>query len=146
MSPAANLFRIFAATLILTGCNDNSITRSEPAEPVIAVVRSQVDALNREDLAGALAVVDPESPGFAQTKDMCAKLFQAYDLRYKLSDVAVISATDTEARVRFTQVTEKIAGPAFRNNRLEGIHTLKKRAGQWKLFGTETSKIEFLDK
>ena len=138
-------YSLILALVALAGCSKKPAPPS-PSEQVLAVVRAQVDALNRKDLPAVMAALDPQSAGFEQTRQMSAKIFQAYDLRYTLKEAAVESINGDEAKVRFVQTTEKISGPAFRNNRIEGVHTLKKRNGQWKIAGTEATKIEYLDK
>jgi len=117
----------------------------DKSDPVL-VVRANVDALQRKDLAAVVATLDPEDPLFEQTKKITASGFKNYEFRYALEDVALESMSDDEARVRFVQVTKKVSGPAFRDNRVEGVHTLRKRNGEWKMFHTETTKIEYLDK
>ena len=137
---------LIAAIAFLVGCNKNSVETQASFDPILAVVRANADALNREDLSAAIALMHPDSPGLQQTKEMSEKLFQAYDLRYTVKDLAVESVTGDEAKVRFSQVTEKLSGPAFRNNRVDGIHILKKQNGEWKLYNTQVTKIEYLDK
>ena len=130
--------------VILAGCSKSS-TPAAP-DPILAVVRAQADALNRKDLDATMNALDPQSPGYGQVKDMTAKIFQTYDLRYTLSDVALVSVNNDEAHVHFVQLTEKVSGPAFRNNRVEGTHTLKKRNGVWKITDTQAAKVDYLDK
>jgi hypothetical protein len=153
-----------AAITILLGCSGNaSVAKVLPAvddsvaakvilyakKPIatpVAVVRAQSEALNREDMKAAADAIHPSSPGFQQTKDITAKLFSIYDLRYTLKNIKLESETADTAKVRFSQITKKISGPAFRNNRIDGIHILKKDDGRWKIYDTQTIKIEFLDK
>jgi hypothetical protein len=52
---------------------------------------------------------------------------------------------DREAKVRFSQVTRKISGPEFRDNRVSGVHVLRKLNGEWKLFDTERIKVDYLE-
>ena len=134
------------ALVVLAGCGKTPPPAPSPSDQVLAVVRGQIDALNRKDLPAVMAALDPESPGFEQTKSMTAKVLAAYDLRYSFKDLAVESITADEAHVRFSQVTEKISGPAFRNNRVEGEHILKKRNGAWKISSTQASNVTYLDK
>jgi xanthine dehydrogenase molybdenum-binding subunit len=47
--------------------------------------------------------------------------------------------------VRVTQVTRKVSGPAFRDNRATLLHALRKSGGQWKFYNTVVLKIEYLD-
>ena len=101
---------LITAIAFTVGCNKRSAETNAASEPILAVVRANVDALNREDLSAAVAVMHPDSPGFQQTKEMSEKLFPTYDLRYTLKDLAIDSVTGDEARVRFSQVTEKLSG------------------------------------
>jgi hypothetical protein len=117
----------------------------EPISSPVAVVRSQLDALNREDLNAAMNALHPSSPGFQQTKAITAELFNIYDIRYTFKKITLESGTNDLAKVRFSQISKKIAGPQFRNNRIDGVHILKKYNGQWKIYDTQTIKIEFLN-
>ncbi len=137
---------LILALVVLVGCDKAPAPAPSPSDQVLAVVRSQLDALNRKDLPAVMAVLDPESPGFEQTKAMTAKVFRDYDLHYTFKDLAVESVTNDEAHVRFSQVTEKVSGPAFRNNRVDGEHILKKRNGAWKISSTQASNVTYLDK
>lgn len=135
---------VLFTALALSSCNQSPATTQFASDP-LAVVRAQADALNRKDLAAAIAPIDPESPIFEPSKKMASKQFQTYDLRYTLKDLTLESMNGDEARVRFIQVTEKIAGPAFRDNRVAGVHTLRKRNGEWRIFNTQITKVEYLD-
>ena len=134
------------ALAILAGCGKPAAPAPSPSDAVLAVVRNQADALNRKDLDAVMVALDPTNPGYEQTKQMTAKVFGAYDLHYTLNDLAVESITGDEAHVRFSQTTEKVSGPAFRNNRVEGEHVLKKLNGAWKITSTQANKVEYLDK
>jgi hypothetical protein len=134
------------SVFLLIGC-DKFSRKSDPiADPVFAVINAQIKALNKRDAAGAMAVMHPDAPGLAAIRESTFQITSAADLLYVVQNVTLESATDTEARVRFTQLTQKISGPEFRNNRVIGIHTLRKHQGAWKLYSTEIIKVEFLDK
>jgi hypothetical protein len=92
-----------------------------------------------------MATIDPEVPSFAATKAMIEDLFIKFKLHYTLEKLEVQSITEDEAKVHFIQRTEKVSGPAFRNNRIDGIHTLKKTNGAWKIFSTQLNKLDYLD-
>lgn len=115
------------------------------SDAILAVIRANIDAINREDIDASMAVFASDSPVLQATRDATEKIFQAYDLRYTMEELVVDSVSGDEAKVRFSQLTEKVSGPEFRNNRFRGVHTLKKQDGVWKLYGTETTGIEFLD-
>ena len=143
---------ILCLAMMFSGCpraerKAEASKSAEEHEQIVAVVRAQTDALNKEDLDAALALVDPDSPGFAETKRLSEQLFRTYDIRYTLSEAAVEAVTGNEATVRFMQTTEKLSGPDFRDNRIEGVHVLKRQAdGGWKLYTTRADKVVYLDK
>jgi uncharacterized protein YchJ len=136
---------LVAAMVFIAGCNKSAVATKAAVDPV-AVMRGQIDALNREDTAAALAVIDPDSPVYQPTKDISEKISSTYHLRYTLKEIALESENGSEAKVRFVQITEKLSGPEFRNNQIEGVHILRKKEGQWKLYNTEVSKLVYLDK
>ena len=114
-------------------------------EAIIGVVKANLSAMEREDIEGVKQTIDSSSPAFDMTMDMTESIFQQYDLKYSLESIKVIEIKDSRARVRFIQVTEKTSGPAFRNNRLTGIHTLEKIQGTWVIITTEIVDIQYLD-
>jgi hypothetical protein len=143
------LFRallLAASVFLLIGCDKFSRKSDNTADPVFAVINAQIKALNKRDAAGAMAVMHPEAPNLAAIRESTFQITAAADLLYVVQNMTLESTTDAEARVRFTQLTQKISGPEFRNNRVIGIHTLRKYQGAWRLYSTEVVKIEFLDK
>lgn len=158
-----NIYWIAAIT-IGTGCYCNvAVAKSLPAvdnpnavkvtlyqkQPIITpvqVVHDQLDAMNREDLNAAINAVHPSSPGFQKTKSLTEELFNIYDLRYSLKETTLESENTDTAKVKFSQITNKISGPEFRNNFISGVHILKKYNGEWKIYDTQIIKIEFSDK
>jgi len=108
-------------------------------------MQAEVKALNRRDAPGALAMMHPDAPDLARIRATTEQITAVADLLYILRDLQLESADENEAKVRFTMVTQKVSGPEFRNNRVEGIRTLKKHHGEWKNYSTQVSKVEFLD-
>ncbi|UIO99936.1 hypothetical protein Hbl1158_00750 [Halobaculum sp. CBA1158] len=49
-----------------------------------------------------------------------------------------------EARVRFIQVTTAEGDGEFRDNRTEGVHVLREYEGNWRIWGTEATDVEYL--
>ena len=138
---------LLAALAFFAGCGKSPVASQDPAgNEVLAVLRAQTDALNRKDSAAYLATIDSDSPAYGPTKEAIEKLFQLYDLRYTLKDARVESISGDEAHVHFDQTTEKISGPEFRNNHLEGTHVFKKHDGAWKIVSTQVAKLEYLDR
>jgi hypothetical protein len=112
---------------------------------ILSIVLANVEALESEDIDGAMSTVDPESAAYASTRDFTASIFELYDLSYEMSELNVTSRSDTEASVHFVQVTRKLSGPDFRDNRVEGEHTLRKVGGVWLISDSRIDSIDYLD-
>jgi hypothetical protein len=159
-----NIYWIAAVT-VGTGCycnvagaksfpavnNQNAVKvtlyQNQPIIIPVQVVRDQLEAMNREDLNAAIDPIHPLSPRFQMTKDLTEELFKIYDLRYSLKEITLESENTDTAKVKFSQLTEKVSGQEeFRNNLLTGVHILKKYNGEWKIYDIHIIKIEFLDK
>jgi hypothetical protein len=108
-------------------------------------VRSQIKALNKEDLDGYMSYIHPGNPAYANTREQVADIFEKYDLRNTLEKIERESITADEAKVSFVQLTEKVSGPAFQNNRTTGLHTLRKDDGKWKIYSTEIRSMTVVD-
>lgn len=139
----------FPILLMLAACA--KVTHKE--DPIFDAVRAQVKALNRRDAAGAIAMMHPEAPGLDRTRQTTEQVTAAFDLLYMLQELTLESADEDEAKVRFTQITQKVSGPddpkkglVFRNNKVVGIHTLRKYQGAWKIYYTQVLKIDYLEK
>ncbi len=115
------------------------------AKPIFDAIRAQVKALNRRDADGAIAMMHPEAPGLDRTRQTTREVTAAADLLYLIQDLTLESVDEREAKVRFTLITQKVSGPEFRNNRVAGIHTLRKYQGAWKVYYTQVLHIEYLD-
>ena len=138
---------IFAVGLV-SGCDKYSHKKDEASGPVMAV-QAQINALNMRDAAGAVALMHPQAAGREKALETTQKLFNAYDLLFMVQNVNLEFSDETEAKVRFTQVTHQVSKKTddadFRNNRVVGIHTLRKDAGEWKIYSTQVEKIEYFD-
>jgi hypothetical protein len=67
------------------------------------------------------------------------------DLSYRLDSYDVLSLDDTHARVRVTQTTTKVSGPAFKNNRVTMTDDLVKQDGKWLISTSTPEKVDYLD-
>jgi len=111
-----------------------------------SLINANAEYMNEEDLEGVMTTVHPKSPNYAATEAMAKQIFDRYDLNYKIENIKVLEENDKEAKVEFSQVTTKIKGKDFKNNKVTGIHTLKKDSDSWKVYSTEIVNVEFLDK
>lgn len=109
------------------------------------LVKNNAALFVKEDLVGYIATLDPESPEIADTKAMMAELFSKYDLKINIESVRVLKVNEDKADVEVDQVTEKVTGGDFRNNRVKIVHHLKKINGAWKIYGSDTIRIEYFD-
>ena len=86
----------------------------------------------------------PPDPALASLSDEDRK--QVEGLRAALEKAEPVVLTEGEAKVKFVHLTEKLSGPAFRNNRITGTHILRKDGGVWKVFSTIQDSVDYLDK
>jgi uncharacterized protein YchJ len=109
-----------------------------------ALVNANADFMNQEDFDGVMSTIHPQSPSYEMTEKLVKKIFEVYDLNYKIENLKVIEQNDKEAKVEFIQITTKLKGPDFKNNKTTGVHTLKMDGDSWKIFSTEVKDLEFL--
>lgn len=109
-----------------------------------ALVNANAEFMNQENFDGVMSTIHPQSPSYEMTEKMVKKIFEVYDLNYKIEKLKVLEKNDKEAKVEFIQVTTKLKGPDFKNNKTTGVHTLKMDGDSWKIFSTEVQDLEFL--
>ena len=108
---------------------------------VLSTVKDNVNAMQNKDLEGVMATVHPDSPSFGSTREVLQDLFKKYDLRITLSDLKIVSATPEEVKVSFVQKTERLKGPVdLQSSVCDGVHTLRKDHGKWKIYNTLSGK------
>ena len=142
-----NMKAYFLAVLFLPlvlFANPRVQATDSPEESVKATIKKNIDSLINEDIDAYMATIHEKSPAFASTKNVLINLFKTYDLNVKIPKLEVIKITDTEAVVRCTQITTKVKGPAYRDNKSIAVHTLKKSNGVWKIFASKIEKTDFL--
>jgi ketosteroid isomerase-like protein len=124
--------------IAVAGCSIKS--RVSPEEQVLAVVQQNLDAFNKEDVDGYMKTMDVENVD--ETVNYMKQLFSQYDLKAELSDMKVTKIEGNEAEVSCVQITKKISGPDFQNNKTTAVHYLKKVNGEWKIYKTEAKSSE----
>lgn len=130
---------LFAITFLFFACSDKNSYKT----PEAAIV-ANVEFMNKEDFDGVMSTIHPESSYYSTTESLVKKIFDIYDLNYKLEKVKIIEENENEVKVEFVQITKKLKGPEFKNNRTTGVHTMKKDGESWKIFSTEVTDLEFL--
>ncbi len=127
--------------IIITSCSSEKEYKT-PEE----LIKANAAFMNEEDLEAVMTTVHSKSPNYPATEIMAKQIFERYDLNYKIENIKVLEQNDKEAKVEFTQITTKIKGKDFKNNKTTGIHTLRKEGDSWKVYSTEMTNVEFLDK
>jgi len=113
-------------------------------EVLISVIEKNLQMSRDEDADGFLATIHEEAAGYSTIKQGLEQMFDAYDFNYELKEADVLEKSRDKARVHFIQITKKVSGPEFQDNELEGIHTLKRSKGEWKILNTEVTNVRFL--
>ena len=110
-----------------------------------SVIEANAKYMNEEKFDEAMNTIHKDSPAYPATESMLKQLFERYDLNYKVVSMKVTEETDLEAKIEFVQITSKLKGPEFKNNKATGIHTLKKDGDSWKIYSTEMTDVQFLN-
>ena len=132
----------FIATAIsMCGCAEKIHVEGDPK----TIVYENVKAMEDEDLDRVMATIDDENENYEGTKNMARQLFKMYNLKYTLDSVQVMGETESEAKVRCLQTTTKLSGPAFRDNRIDIVHRLRKIDGYWKIYSSQVNHLEYLN-
>ena len=113
-------------------------------EVLISVIEKNLQMSREENTEGFLETIHKEAPGYSTMKQGLEQMFNAYDFNYELKEADVLEKSRDEARIHFIQVTKKVSGPEFQDNEVEGIHTLKRSKGDWKILNTEVTNVRFL--
>lgn len=108
------------------------------------VTREYTRSLNTGETEPVLKVLHPESPQRKKTRVELERLNRIYTLKHELVTLKVLDTSDTQARVRFVHRTSA-EEPEFRDNRLTGLHVLRKHDGVWKIYETRTLDLDYLD-
>lgn len=109
------------------------------------ILANFMEALNQEDLAGAMEWVHRDAPQRKATEETLTWMFSTYDLEHTLEYVRVLESSEDEMYVYTVQSMHKKSGPALSDIRLESIHTLRNQPGEgWKLYSTVRGETQVL--
>jgi hypothetical protein len=126
---------------LFTGCE--KITETDKTAAV-ETVRANLEAMKSRNVDALSETVHPASPNFEATKAF-AQQSDRYTLLYDLKSAEFDSVKGGEIRVRFVQETRKVLGPDdLKDNRVTGLHILRRDGAKWKLWGTMVEKTEEL--
>jgi ketosteroid isomerase-like protein len=105
-----------------------------------------LDTLNKKDLNGYLATLDPEAPLYKQAKVDTAELFREYTLKYSIKSVKVLSIGSKEAVVQMVATVKKISGGDFKDSKMTTTNVMRKTNGKWRIYDTEVNALDVLAK
>jgi hypothetical protein len=126
---------VAVAALFLAGCE--RITEADKAVAV-EVVKANLEAMKKRDIEALTATVHPNSPYFEESKAFAQQQAERYTLLYDLKSAEFDSTKGDTIRVRFVQETRKLMGPPeLQDNRVTGVHVLRRDREKWKLWSTE---------
>ncbi|QQS35578.1 MAG: hypothetical protein IPM56_15205 [Ignavibacteriales bacterium] len=131
------LYLILFTSLIALNCG------GEKEDPAL-VIRDNIKFANQKDLDSYMSTIHSENPGYENIHQYMGEVFFKYDIRYELVETEIISDEDDEVKVRFIQITSKKDGDNIKKNQVNGIYTLRKDAGFWKIYNTDVTDSKFI--
>lgn len=64
--------------------------------------------MNQEDFDGVMSTIHPQSSSYEMTDKLVKKIFEVYDLNYKIEKLKVLEKNDNETKIEFVQITTKL--------------------------------------
>jgi tetratricopeptide (TPR) repeat protein len=131
---------------ILSSGGLSSLGSSQPTptdQQLFEVLHTNAKAGNNEDIEAYMATVHPDSPMYDQTEEVLKDMFAQFDLDFQFYDLTVTSLKSNEAKVHFSLITRKLAGPDFRNNIVIGTMILRPDNGIWKIYNQEVEDVQY---
>jgi hypothetical protein len=110
-----------------------------------SVVIRNVQAVQAENLDAVMKTIHTQSPGYLTTKQQLQPLFENYDLKYEILSFTYIGRDNQYAVARVKQSTQKLSGPAFRNNVLDMIQVFRQEKGQWKFWNQVLLEVTYIN-
>lgn len=134
------IFFLSLLILIVTfiSCSENKYETPE------SVIYANVKYMAEENFSATMETIHPESPEYSNTERLVQEIFDRFDLSYNIEQLEVLESNNDKARVKFIQLTTKVAGAEFANNRMTGVHTIIKDGDSWKIYSTQSENIEYL--
>lgn len=138
---------IFIVTVIFSVFISLSCSSSKEKEKgaIEQLIKNNAEFFQKEDLESYIGTLDPTSPEIENTRAMMVELFENYDLKLTIESTRILKISENKADVEVVQVTSKVSGGDFRDNKINIVHNLKKVDGAWKISGSKTIKIDYFD-
>ena len=156
-----NISIIFCGLLainIVTNPSDRAFASEKPTiylaqtqnnRDVIAIeklLKKNLKAYKEEDLTALMNSIHPDSPIRSYTEEFSRIAFSMYDVDYEYNNLEILELSESAATIKITQVTKKVSGSGFKDNRATSIQSLKKHNGEWKFFDLiAITDLEYLE-
>ena len=137
------LMVIGTAIFSLGGLSLGTAQLTPTNQQLFDVLYRNAQAGNAENMDAYMATIHPDSPMYGQTQTALRLVFSQYDLDFKFYDLKVTSLTSDEARIHFSLLTRKRAGPDFRNNIVTGTMVLRPDNGVWKIYNQQVENVQY---
>ncbi len=108
-----------------------------------AVLTSQIQAINDENVEAYRATYIPNAPGLAEDTEQLQLLFQNVDLRATVEKMAVVEYGNGHALLLVASKTERVAGQNFPSYRSVSETSLVQQDGKW-FFADANSEYEYV--
>ncbi len=123
-----------------------SSCKSEEEKAIENMIRKHLHAIEIENLELLEETIHPNSPSRAQSLAITKKLWQIYDVKYRLDEFEVVEINGNEAVVRTTMTVKKVRGPAFQDNQITMLNVVRKDTdGKWKIYSSKIEKIKAIN-
>ena len=123
-----------------------NINQSDAAS-IRKCIEDNLKATDNEDIDAFWATCNPAVP--RQEKEqmiaLMKSMFEAYDLSREIESYKLLKSDNKNALVEVVQITKKIRGPKYQDNRTRNLHYLQKIDGKWYIIKTEVMGFEYLD-
>ena len=138
-------FGVSFALLTLCGLVLNGCTEREDLEAALyAVVLENFRAATEEDVDAYLDTMHSDTPAYQQTEEITKQVFATYDLKYEIRVFRYVEQDGNYAIARLEFSTTRVAGPEFKDNRLDTFHIFCKENGQWKIWSQVILTVKHL--
>jgi hypothetical protein len=115
---------------------------------IFFVLYENIDAMNDRSLPRYMATIHPDSAVYNRTEEALKESFELFVLKSYIGELEIVRQTSTRVEVAFVLTTRKVRGPAFRENQVIGVMTLKKDkddGDKWKIYSQTTDDVIYLD-
>jgi hypothetical protein len=120
--------------------------KSDAAEDrdILKVIEENLQAAEKEDFDAWLKTYHEQARSCKARGAEMLECFRVYDMKYALEQAKVLDKSEEEAKVLFIQVNRTVKGPDNKDEKITGVHIMRKSYGKWKIYDTEIKKIQEL--